>query len=409
MTFDRASGVLLHPTSLPGGRLGPEAYRFVDWLQEAGQSWWQMLPLGPTDEFGSPYNTSSAFAATRSLLADPKAPVAEAELADFRHRQAFWLDDYVHATGDGALADQVRFEREWDALRAYARERGVGLIGDVPIFVSRDGIDVHAHPELFLRDVVAGAPPDYYNATGQLWGSALYDWPALRRTGYRWWVERLRRALEHVDVVRIDHFRGFVASWAVPRRNRTAANGRWRRGPGAALFRAIEAELGGLPVIAEDLGRITPAVTALRERLGLPGMRVLQFGFRGRADSPHRLENHARRSVVYTGTHDNDTATGWWRSLSPGEREATGLDPAEPHWSLLRLAFSSSAQLAIVPAQDLLGLGSEARMNTPGRAEGNWSWRLEPGQLTDAHAQRLRTETEAAGRAPAARRRRRDR
>jgi 4-alpha-glucanotransferase len=402
----RSSGVLLHPTSLPGGRLGPEAYRFVDWLQAAGQSWWQMLPLGPPDAFGSPYNTGSAFAATTTLVADPRAPVSDAERADFRRRQAFWLDDYVTAVGDDALDDQIRFEREWSALRSYALARGVRLIGDVPIFASWDGIDVRAHPELFLRDVVAGAPPDYYNATGQLWGSALYDWPALRRTGYRWWVERLRRALEHVDVVRIDHFRGFVASWAVPRRHRTAARGRWRRGPGAALFSALAAELGGLPVIAEDLGRITPPVTRLRERLGLPGMRVLQFGFRGRADSPHRLENHSERSVVYTGTHDNDTALGWWRSLSADERAETGLDPAEPHWSLVRLAYTSRAQLAIVPAQDVLGLGSEARMNTPGRAEGNWSWRLQAGQLDAKLARRLRAEAEAAGRAQAARRRR---
>lgn len=392
--------MLLHPTSLPGGRLGRAAFAFVDWLAAAGQSWWQVLPLGPPDDLGSPYNAQSAFAGSPALLARARARVSRAELAAFREREAYWADDYARLRGEGALGDQVRFEREWGALRAYAERRGVRLIGDVPIFVSRSGVDVRAHPELFLDDVVAGVPPDYFSATGQLWGSALYDWRALRATGYRWWIERMRRVLSLVHVVRVDHFRGFVSYWAVPAGASDAREGRWRRGPGAALFRALEEELGALPVIAEDLGRITPPVVRLREELGFPGMRVLQFGLRGR-HSVHRLGSHPEWCVVYTGTHDNDTAVGWWSSLTRAQRAATGIGPGEPpNWGLIKLAFSSRARVAILPLQDVLGLGSEARMNVPGRAVGNWSWRLQPGQLTPELAGRLRSETEAAGRLP---------
>lgn len=269
MSFQRSSGVLLHPTSLPGGRLGPEAFAFVDWLAEAGQRWWQMLPLSPPDRYGSPYSSHSAFAASAALLADPAAPVSPVELASFRARNAYWIDDYAGFAG--AVADQVRFEREWAALRGYARSRGVHVIGDVPIFVSRASIDVSAHPALFLRGFVAGAPPDALSASGQLWGSALYDWAALRRSGYRWWIERFRRSFELFELARIDHFRGFVASWAVPEGDRTAARGRWRRGPGAALFRAVEAELGPLPLIAEDLGVITPPSSACASSSACPG------------------------------------------------------------------------------------------------------------------------------------------
>lgn len=402
MDLRRSSGVLLHPTSLPGGRLGAESRRFVDWLAEAGQSWWQVLPLCPPDEYGSPYSSSSAFASSSALLADPGAPVGAAELAGFRARHAFWIEDYACFAGPDAVADQVRFEREWTALREYGHSKGVRLIGDLPIFVSRESIDVRTHPALFLRGVVAGAPPDALSATGQLWGSALYDWQALRRTGYRWWIERFRRTFELVDMARIDHFRGFVSSWAVPEGDATAGRGRWRRGPGAALFRTVESELGRLPLYAEDLGVITPAVERLRDELGLPGMRVLEFAFGGGSRNPHRPENHSERSVVVTGTHDTDTALGWWASLGDRQRAASGLDPREPHWSLIRLALRSRAFLAIVPAQDLLGLGSEARMNTPGRAEGNWSWRLEPGQLDSRLAARLRREAAGAGRLPGA-------
>jgi 4-alpha-glucanotransferase len=393
----RSSGVFLHPTSLPGGRLGDDAYRFVDWLEAAGQRWWQVLPLGPPDEFGSPYRAASAFAASPALLADPDAPVSADDLEGFVARHPYWLGTWARFAGPGAIAAQVRFEREWTALRDYAARRGVRLIGDVPLYVADAGADVRAWPELFASGAVAGAPPDALSATGQLWGNPLYEWPAHRATGYRWWVERFRRTLELVDLARVDHFRGFVSYWAVPGRHRTARRGAWRRGPGAELFRSVEEALGGLPVIAEDLGVITPAVNRLRDELGLPGMAVLQWAFGAARGNPHALRNHRRNQVVYTSTHDTDTAAGWFRALPARQRAATGLDPGEPHWGLIELAMRSRAALAIVPAQDVLGLGGEARLNRPGQVGGNWSWRLAPGQLTGAHAARLR-ETARRGR-----------
>jgi 4-alpha-glucanotransferase len=400
MQLPRSSGILLHPTSLPGGRFGDEAYRLVDWLEAAGQSWWQILPLGPPDEFFSPYRTESAFAASPQLLADPDAPVADDELEDFVARHPYWIGDWARFAGRGAIADQVRFEREWGALRAYARERGIRLIGDVPIYVSDAGADEQAWPELFARGEVAGAPPDALSASGQHWGNPLYHWAAHRATGYRWWIERFRRVLELVDVSRVDHFRGYVSYWAIPEAHKTARHGHWRRGPGAELFRAIERGLGDLPIIAEDLGVITPAVDRLRDELGLPGMVVLHWAFGGSPTNPHALSNHRPNQVVYTSTHDTDTSVGWFAAMSEAERAVTGLDPAEPHWGLIRLAMQSPATLAIVPAQDVLGLGSEARMNHPGRVEGNWSWQLAPGQLTAEAAERLRAETAAGSRLP---------
>jgi 4-alpha-glucanotransferase len=389
---------LLHPTSLPSRQLGRDGYRFVDWLAAAGQSWWQVLPLGPPDEFGSPYRSASAFAASPGLLAAPSARVTGDEIEDFAARHPYWIGEWARFAGPGAIADQVRFEREWGALRAYAADRGVRLIGDVPIYVSDAGADVESRPELFVRGEVAGAPPDALSASGQRWGNPLYDWPVHRETGYRWWIERFRRTFQLVDVTRIDHFRGFVSYWAIPTRHKTAKDGRWRRGPGAELFRAVERALGGLPLIAEDLGMITPAVYALRDELGLPGTVVAIWAFSRRASSPHRVANHRRDAAVYTSTHDTDTAVGWFSSLGPGPRAATGLDPSEPHWGLIELALASVADLAIIPAQDVLGLGSEARMNRPGATRGNWTWRLEPGQLTPALAARLRACTEANGR-----------
>jgi 4-alpha-glucanotransferase len=400
MQLPRSSGVLLHPTCLPGGRLGLQAYRFVDWLARASQSWWQVLPLGPPDEHGSPYSSSSAFAAWSGLLADPDAPVSAGEVEAFRARHAYWIADWERHAGAGAVADQVRFEREWGALRLHAAERGVRLVGDIPLYVAPGSVDHIAHPELFQRGEVAGAPPDALAEEGQLWGNPLYDWPALQRRGYRWWIERLRRAFELVDLVRIDHFRGFVAYWSVREGATSALSGRWRRGPGAAVFRSAERELGELRVVAEDLGTITPAVRRLRDELGIPGMAVLQFGFSGEPHNPHRPENLREDVLVYTGTHDLDTALGWWRSLSPERRAATGLDPSEPHWSLIRLALESRAGLAIIPLQDVLGLGSEARMNRPGAVEGNWRWRLQPGALTEKLAARLLDLTKAARRTP---------
>jgi 4-alpha-glucanotransferase len=398
LLLTRSSGVLLHPTSLPGRRLGEEAYRFVDWLAAAGQSWWQVLPLGPPDEHGSPYNARSAFAGWTGLLAEPRAPVSLDELEAFVARHAYWIGDWAAFAGPDAVAGQVRFEREWSALRRYAAERGIRIFGDLPIYVSESGADLAAHPELFETRVVAGAPPDSYSRTGQLWGNPVYRWNVARSQGWRWWTERFRRTFELVDLTRIDHFRGFVSYWAVPARAKTAKGGRWRRGPGAEPFEAARGELGELPLVAEDLGVITPAVVRLRERLGLPGMVVLQFGFEGGPANPHRLENHPENAVVYTGTHDQDTALGWWSSLTAAQKRATGLDPADPGWSLVERVLSSPARLSILPVQDLLGLGSEARLNTPGRADGNWSWRLRRGQLTPDLAKRLRASTEAHAR-----------
>jgi 4-alpha-glucanotransferase len=398
----RSSGVLLHPTSLPGGRLGDEAYRFVDWLADAGQSWWQVLPLGPPDEHGSPYRAASAFACSPALLADPAAAVDAAEVERFAAEHAYWAADWAAYAGPGALAAQVRFEREWSALRAYAAERGVRIVGDVPIYVAPGSADTAAHPELFQEGAVAGAPPDNLSENGQLWRNPLYDWAFLRRSGYRWWIERFRRTFELVDVARVDHFRGYVAYWAVPDGQELALHGHWRHGPGRALFDAATAELGELPLIAEDLGVITPAVDRLRDELGIPGTVVLQFAFDGDGDDPLDMPENR---VVYTGTHDNDTAAGWWAS-APGELRATarraadsrGLEVDDPAWLLVELALAAPARLAILPVQDLLGLGDEARMNTPGTESGNWAFRLQPGALDARLAARLRRATEAAGR-----------
>jgi 4-alpha-glucanotransferase len=398
----------MHLTSLPGGRLGDEAYRFADWLAEAGQSWWQLLPLGPPDRYRSPYKARSAFASWPGLLADPRAAVAkEAELA-FRHREAYWIGDWERFGGRGAVADQVRFDEEWRRLREYCAERKIGLLGDIAIYVAPGSADHRAHPELFQRGLVAGAPPDAFARSGQLWGNPLYDWPALRRRGYRWWVERMRRTLEQFDVARIDHFRGFVAYWAVPASARTATDGRWKRGPGRALFHRLEQEFG-LPFVAEDLGVITPPVERLRDELGMPGMLVLQFGFDpDDLGSPHRFENHAENRFVYTGTHDHDTARGWYEALDASARRvvdqslaAHGVREREPWWGLIRLTLASPARVAVVQAQDVLGLGSEARMNDPGRPSGNWRWQVAPGALTPKLARRLREATEATGRLPA--------
>jgi len=386
----RSAGILLHPTSLPSGKIDRDAYAFVDWLAAAGQSWWQVLPLGPPDEFDSPYRSPSAFAASPQLLARPEARVTAGEIAEFVARHPYWAGAWARFAREGALADQVRFEREWGALRRYAADRGVRLIGDLPIYVSDAGSDLAAWPELFAHGEVAGAPPDALSASGQRWGNPLYDWAAHRATGYRWWRERFRRTFELVDLCRIDHFRGFVSYWAIPARHTTAKRGRWRPGPGAELFDSVERELGDLPLIAEDLGHITPPVYRLRDELGLPGMVVLLWAFRGGRRNPHRLENHRPNSVAYTSTHDTDTAAGWFEGLRRRQRAATGLDPGDPSWGLIELAYESRAVLAIVPAQDVLGLGSEARMNRPGVTNGNWRWRLERGALTPALARRLR-------------------
>lgn len=509
----RSAGILLHVTSLPGpygvGDLGPAAYRWVDALARAKQTWWQILPLGPPGAGNSPYQCYSAFAGNpllispdllvkEGLIARPHrfreggpfpddrvnydrvatfkdkllseawqqylnaaAPHLHRPFAAFRKAQAHWLDDFslfmalkeaqggvwtdwpadlvrrdpaalraarrslAHAIGRHQFT-QFLFFRQLDALRAYAAEKGVKLIGDLPIFISADSSDVWADPHLFLLDknhrprVVAGVPPDYFSETGQRWGNPLYDWAAMERDGYAWWVARLRATLAQVDLVRVDHFRGFEAYWQIPASSPTARKGRWVKGPGRKLFDALGRELGGLPLIAEDLGVITPPVEALRDELGLPGMRVLQFAFGGGTDNPYLPHNYAPNAVAYTGTHDNDTTAGWYATLKPAERtrlhryapglegnrardgskgrtgEVNGEDAA---WALIRLAWSSVADCAIAPLQDVLGLGGEARMNTPGLPTGNWEWRYAAGQLTRDVLDRLGELTETYGRA----------
>jgi len=382
--LSRSSGVVLHPTSLPSGRLDEDAYAFVDWLQAAGQSWWQVLPLGPPDDVGSPYASVSTFAAWNGFLAEPSAGVTTAECASFRERNAYWAPAWEAAGGE--LADQVRFEREWETLREYARARGVRLIGDVPMYPAWDSVDHRSHAGLFLPGLVAGAPPDDLGPNGQHWGNPVYDWTAVETDGYRWWIERLRRTFDLFDLTRIDHFRGFAAFWAIPEESEDARDGEWMPGPGAAVFRAAEAELGPLPVIAEDLGLITPDVEALRDELGFPGMAVLLWAFEGPDDNPHRLANHRERQVVYTSTHDTDTLLGRF--------------PASDPWDLVETALSSRAALSMIPAQDVLGLGNDARMNRPGEALGNWGWRLGPSELTRELAAGLRVATEATCRLP---------
>jgi 4-alpha-glucanotransferase len=493
----RSSGLLLHPTSLPGrwgiGDLGSAAYTFVDFLAATGQQLWQVMPLGPTGYGDSPYQSFSAFAGNpmlispdllreEGLLADedsaatlhfPDAAVdygvvipfktgllhrsferfkasasteQRATFSDFLARNHTWLTDYAlfaalkeahNYTGwnswepeiaryepdavaqwAATLSDQVQFHsylqfqfyRQWTRLKTYANERGVKVIGDIPIFVAYDSADLWANRDVFALDedgnptVVAGVPPDYFSATGQRWGNPLYRWDALAKREYGWWVERFRSMFTLFDIVRLDHFRGFVAYWEVPAEEETAINGRWVSGPGAALFDTVRQALGDVPIIAEDLGLITPDVIALRDKLDFPGMKVLQFAFGGSPDELYLPHNYERRCVVYTGTHDNDTTLGWWRSAPDHVRSHVqmylGRDGNDISWDFIRLALSSVAEMAIVPLQDVLTLGSEARMNTPGLPSGNWSWRYTPDMLDQHIAGRLRTLTELYGRLP---------
>jgi 4-alpha-glucanotransferase len=470
----RASGVLLHVTSLPSpygiGDVGPAAMKWIDLLHAAGQSWWQSLPLGPTGYGNSPYQSLSSFAGNGLLVspdwliedgllstADCVPPPSSADTVDFAsvipfkhrllkrawstfsttkrpelrsafeqfcHEQAHWLDDYAlfralkicHGNAyylewpvelvervpaaltkaRNELAHEIRevcfaqflLFRQGARIREYARAKGIRLIGDLPFFVSPDSSDVWANPEFFLLDghrrpqFVAGVPPDYFSPHGQLWGNPLFDWDMLRGTGFRWCIDRMRALLSHVDAVRLDHFRAFAAAWHIPVGSPTAQDGHWGHGPGADFFLAAERELGSLPFIVEDLGYITPDVHALRDQFGLPGTRVLQFAFDGHADNPHLPCNYTANTTVYTGTHDNPPSQGWYDEL-PADQRANmwrylGSSPTERRevgWELMRLAWSSVAALAIAPLQDLLNLGLEARMNIPGRADGNWAWR----------------------------------
>lgn len=436
--------------------MGPEAYRFVDWLESAGQQLWQILPLGPTGYGSSPYASSSAFAgncdlislelmADRGLLEwdqlNTELPadhvdydnvhklkvwaLGEAfqhfggspEFDEFCHAAGYWLEDYVRveSAGDEAKAQFLRFEqfefhRQWSALKRYANERRVQIVGDVPIFVADGSVDLRAHPELFLLDAqarpthVAGVPPDLFSETGQRWGNPLYNWQAMEANGYAWWRDRLRRMLELVDVVRIDHFRAFAAYWAVPAEQRTAEQGQWQQGPGAKLFHHIGQDLGELPIVVEDLGLITTDVLELRDSLGFPGMKVLQFAFDGKPDNPYLPHNYTQDCMVYTGTHDNDTTAGWYDQLPEPDKHAVrhylGTDAGDVAWDMIRLAESSVACMAVVPAQDLLSLGAQARFNFPGKSDGNWSWRLAPGALSPELAARLHDVTGYYNRLP---------
>lgn len=506
---ERASGVLLHVTSLPGphgnGDLGVEARSFVDFLARAGQRWWQMLPVNPVGPGFSPYSGVSAFAGNpllidlRSLVderwLEPEAVAAalpEAhtdypaavelrtaamrmaftrfqrehgrytrELSAFRARAQFWLADYalfmalkrafkgapwtawpvgLSRYERSALAasrrelghevqfyefEQFVFDRQWRALRDYAAQRGVGLIGDAPIFLAHDSSDVWGNQESFRLDAsgepthVSGVPPDYFSKTGQRWGTPLYRWKVLKQREYRFWIERFRTLMERFDAIRLDHFIGFARYWEIPASEPNAVRGRWVKGPGSDLFEVANQKLGALPFIAEDLGSVTPAVRRLRKRHGMPGMRLMQFGFSGELGQndflPHR---YVRNCVAYTGTHDNDTSVGWYNDAggeatprsaeeAEAERRAAHLYLHGPfageltmgiHWYMIRALFASVANTAIVPMQDLLGLGSEARMNTPGLSEGNWTYRVQSSELSAELAELLRTFTQIYGR-----------
>jgi len=488
--YPRSSGILLHPTSLPGpygiGDLGPAAHAWVEVLARVRQSWWQVLPLGPTGYGDSPYQSFSTFAGNLNLLSpdllirdglisgdDVGGPSFPADHVDYAAVEPFklglvrrtwenfrggrathlkpafdqfaedkrdWLGDYARfmaikdahggapwfdwpaelrrrdagksVTGDAAAANQFGqflFFRQWNDLRRHAHEKGVRIIGDVPIFVAPDSADVWANPDSYLLDgklrpsVVAGVPPDYFSKTGQLWGNPHYNWEAMRKTGYAWWVARMRATLEMVDVVRLDHFRGFLAAWQVPAGEKTAVVGEWVPGPEADLFARLKRELGDLPLIAEDLGEITPDVFALRDQLGLPGMKILQFAF-DKPTNPFLPHNYPANCVAYTGTHDNDTTRGWYATAPEVEkdyfRRYTGRDGADVSWDLIRLAWASVADLAIAPLQDVLDLGTEARMNLPGTAQGNWKWRMPNSGLNDWAVSRLVAMTEVYGRTP---------
>jgi len=437
----RRSGVLLHPTSLltgdgadARGALGAAARGFIDWLAQAGFSIWQVLPLGPPGGGGSPYWARSDFAGQASMIDCNELPDLNAQHSDFESFRAAhedWLEDYVlfEAMADRFKAawwdwpeqfrardpkamyrfaresreqlerrrlEQWQFDWQWRALRGYAAARGVFLFGDLPIYVAPDSVATWAARAQFQLDadgrptLLAGVPPDYFSADGQLWGNPLYDWGQAERDGFSFWRTRLAHQLQRFDLVRIDHFRGLAGYWAVPAAAKTAREGRWCPAPGQALFQALRADFPDLPLVAEDLGVITPDVEQLRVAFHLPGMRVLQFGFDGSPDNPHLPHNYLRDVVAYTGTHDNDTTVGWYRSLERADAQRVEFylrtEPAALAETMARAVLASVAQLAVIPVQDLLQLGSQARFNTPGTATGNWSWRLPVGSLTAALA-----------------------
>lgn len=491
MLTERTSGILLHPTSLPGplgsGDFGADAYRFVDWLVSAGQTYWQMLPLGEIGPGNSPYMSSSTFAgnillidlaelagqgwltdedlkshpeflpdrinfalvrpfrlerlhrAARSFFAESQntahQETSRAAYAEFCIAESEWLDDYAlfmtlneqqngcewsnwpaglanrnpqalqHVANTCAVEIgfwkfcQWCFARQWSHLKQYARERGIRIIGDVPIFAAYQSADVWSHQELFELDengrptVVAGVPPDYFSKTGQFWGNPLYRWEAHEKTGFAWWIARMRHELKRFDLVRIDHFRGFAGYWEIPANESTAINGRWMPGPGAKLFEALDDAIGGLPIIAEDLGMITPDVVELRERFNLPGMRILQFAFAEDESHPFLPHHYKPNSVAYTGTHDNDTSIGWWSTVTPGEKEFArkylGSEGHQIQWDMIRAISNSEANTVIILMQDVLGLTGDHRMNFPGQPNDNWEWRFSWNQVTSEQTMAL--------------------
>lgn len=495
MRLERAAGILLHPTSLAGkygiGDFGPGAFEFCSRLANAGQTYWQMLPLGPTGFGDSPYQSLSAFAGNTLLISPEKlvedgllirseiagfqysddgrvayAAVREwkesilrvafdrfgkgdlfnAEFAKFCDENSHWLDDYSlyraikSSQGDSAwfqwpedvrgrepqainrtrdeLGGEIRFRqfsqfifyRQWWALREHAASFGIKIIGDIPIFVALDSCDVWTRQSEFKLNpdgtpkVVAGVPPDYFSKTGQLWGNPICDWERMRETGFSWWTERFRHILNMVDVIRIDHFRGFVGTWEVPGNDETAENGQWVDVPGRELFMALKNALGDLAVIAEDLGAITPEVEALRDEFGFPGMRILEYAFGGDARNRDLPHNYERNTVAYTGTHDNDTTAGWFASLGEKTHEhcLNYLDarPDDVTWAMVRALYSSVADTVIVPMQDILGLDSDARMNTPATTSGNWQWRMSAAAFDEAKVERLARLSNLYGREP---------
>ncbi|MEN4100888.1 MAG: 4-alpha-glucanotransferase [Anaerolineaceae bacterium] len=478
MNYRRSSGILLHPTSLPGpdgiGDIGPEAYRWIDYLHECGCGLWQILPLNPTGYGDSPYQAFSAFAGNPNIISPALlredgllkrfdlsdrpvfpddevqyGPVIEwkatllhraftnfnqnpdrqlrAAYDEFKDTQAHWLQDYAlfmtikNQQGGASWANwpedlrkrrpdalarildtqgeeiesikfrQFLFFRQWKSLVDYAHEKDILIIGDIPIFVAYDGADAWSHPELFYLDedlnptFVAGVPPDYFSPTGQLWGNPLYHWRQHEKTGFRWWIERLRTTLQTVDLVRLDHFRGFSGYWEIPADMPTAEIGRWVKGPGAGILQAFNNALGDLPIIAEDLGVITDDVHAMRDQFNLPGMKIFQFAFSNSPADPFLPHNYPHNCVAYTGTHDNDTALGWYNSAPKAEqdffRRYTGRSGENVSWDMIRAVWSSVAMFAIAPLQDFLSLDTHARMNFPGKPAGNWGWRVRPEAL----------------------------
>lgn len=495
----RASGILLHPTSLPSafgiGDLGKEAYGFIDFLVESGQQVWQILPIGPTGYGNSPYLSYSALAGNPLLInlewLESEGLLSAADLADlpefnrdrvdydrvithkfpllkkasqnfstlatperketfetFCKEQAYWLDDYalfmaikedhngeswyqwdekLAKRDPNALAAcqkklekevffhkylQAEFFRQWSTLKKYANDNGIKIFGDIPIYVAHDSVDVWANPEIFRLDeetgeaeLMAGVPPDYFSETGQLWGNPVYNWEILEKTNFKWWVRRIEGMLNYVDLMRIDHFRGFEAYWAVPGGETVATNGEWLTAPGEEFFTILKEDLGELPIVAEDLGVITPEVEALRDRFEFPGMKLLHFAFDSGPGNGFLPYNYPHNCVVYAGTHDNNTTVGWFEARSPEEKQRVwdylGGEPTEGiHWAMMRLVLASVGKLAILTLPDLLALGEEGRMNLPGRAEGNWDWRYTPQQLAPEIRDRLAQLTQLYGRAP---------